>query len=118
MDRAKIVDFYLKKLDDKSFEISDVREDLERNNFEENEIKVIVQLVDNELQKKLLSISINKRANDLIYIGGIVALIGVLMTIGTYTGLIKMGSSFLIAFGPIIAGLTFLLIGITSRKRA
>ena len=60
-DRSKIVDFYLERIKDKEFEISQVRSDLEKSNFEEAEIKVIVRLVDKELQRYLLVKTSNKK---------------------------------------------------------
>lgn len=115
-DRSKIVDFYLQKVTEKGFEISEVRKDLERNKFDEAEIKVIVRLVDNELQRKLLTITQNKRANDLVSVGAILTLVGATVTMATYTGLIEMGNNFLLAFGPFFGGLSILVIGLARKK--
>jgi hypothetical protein len=117
-ERTKIVDFYLKKIADKDFEISDVRKDLERNSIDEDEIKVIVKLVDNELQRKLLTETENKRATDLVYVGAVITLIGLFITVGTYTGLIPMGDSFLIVYGPFLGGLSILFMGLARKRRA
>lgn len=95
-DRAKIIDFYLKMIADKDFEISDVRKDLERNKIDEDEIKIIVKLVDNELQRKLLTETSNKRVTDLAYVGTVITLIGLIVTEGTLIGLMPMGNSFLL----------------------
>jgi hypothetical protein len=116
-DRAKIVDFYLQKITDNDFEISEVRKDMERNKFEEEEIKIIVRLVDNELQRRLLTATSNKKATDLVYIGTVITLIGVVITVGTYTGLIPMGDSFLIVYGPFLGGLATLFTGLAKRRR-
>lgn len=95
-DRAKIIDFYLKMIADKDFEISDVRKDLERNKIDEDEIKMIVKLVDNELQRKLLTETSNKRVTDLAYVETVITLIGLIVTEGTLIGLMPMGNSFLL----------------------
>ncbi len=116
-DRAKIVNFYLEKLSDKNFEISDVRRDLEKNNFQEDEIKIIVRLVDNELQRRELIKSNNKASIDLISIGAILTSLGAGITIATYTGLINMGNSFLIVYGPFLGGLSILMTGLAKRAR-
>ena len=102
---------------DKDFEISEVRKDLEKNNFEEEEIKTIVRLVDNALQRKLQIVTNNKKANDLIYIGAITTLVGVIITVGTYTGLISMGNSYLIVYGPFLGGLSILLMGLAKKRQ-
>jgi hypothetical protein len=117
-DRAKIVDFYLQKLSDKNFEISDVRKDLEKNSFDEAEIRIIVRLVDNELQRRLFIDSHNRKSFDLVYIGAILTFLGAGFTIATYTGLINMGDSFLIAYGPFLGGLSILMTGLAKRIKS
>lgn len=116
-DRAKIIDFYLAKISDKSFEISDVRKDLERNNYPEDEIRVIVRLIDNEMQRRLDADLTNKKARDLTYFGAGVAILGLFITIATYTRLIDMGNRFIISFGPILGGLTIMFMGLARRIR-
>ncbi len=49
-----MIDHYLQRLTDKGFEIYDVRRELEKQNVEEEEIKIIVRAVDDELQARLL----------------------------------------------------------------
>jgi hypothetical protein len=116
-DRAKIIDYYFQRINNKDFEISEVRRDLEKNNYDEDEIRIIVKLVDNELQRRNLLYTNNRKANDLIYIGGTVTMIGIIITVGTYTGLIEMGNSFLIVYGPFFGGLSILLTGLAKRQR-
>ena len=114
-DRAKIVDFYLEKISDKNFEISEVRNDLERNNFDEEEIKIIVRIVDNALQRSLLEETSSRKSKNLVYVGAVITLIGLFITVGTYTGLIRMGNSFLIAYGPLLGGFSILLVGLAKK---
>ena len=116
MDRAKIVDFYLQKINEKDFDISQVRKDLEKNNIAEEDIKAIVRLVDNELQKGLVNKPVSMAPTQLIIFGGIITAAGLIITIGTFTGLIDMGNSFLIAYGPILGGISLLLSGLAKRK--
>ncbi len=116
MSRAKIVDYYIQKLDNKDFEIYDVRKELEKNNVGEEEIKVIVRLVDNELQRHLRTKTNNDRSNDWVWIGSILTVVGAGVTIATYTGIINMGNSFLIVYGPFLGGLSILLGGIARRR--
>jgi|SRR5690606_15753971 len=116
-DRAKIIDHYLQQLDNPDFEITQVRADLERNNFDEEEIRVIVRLVDNELQRRQLTGSRNKQAGELIYVGGILTALGAGFTIATYTGLINMGNSFLLVYGPFLGGLSILVAALTRKRK-
>lgn len=116
MDRAKIVDQYLSKINNKDFSIFDVRQELEKNNVDEQEIRVIVRLVDNELQRRITSKSAGDKSKEIIWFGGIITAAGLLLTIGTYTGIIEMGNYFLFAYGPILGGLSILFYGMGRRK--
>jgi hypothetical protein len=116
MDRVKIVNYFIDKIEDKNFEIHQVRQELEKNNLDEEEIRIIVRLVDNELQRRLLLNTENKRSNDLIWIGLILTAIGMGITIGTYTGIINMGDHFLITYGPFLGGLSILFGGLARSR--
>lgn len=116
MERAKIVDYYIDKINDKDFNILNVRQELENNNVDEPEIKVIVRLVDNELQRRLTTKTASNNPKELIWFGGIITVAGLIVTIGTYTGLIEMGNYFLLAYGPILGGLSILFYGLAKRK--
>lgn len=118
MDRAKIVDYYIQKIENKDFEIYQVREELTKNNFEEEEIKIIVRLVDNELQRRLRTKASDSNSNELIWIGATLTAIGAGVTIATYTGIIDMGNSFLITYGPFLGGLSILLGGFAKKKKS
>jgi hypothetical protein len=112
MSRAKLIDYYLEKSLTDDFQIDQIRKELEAKNIEDEEIKVIVRLVDNEMQKKALTKSSNQKSNELVYIGLALTIIGVGITVGTYTGLINTGNSFIIAYGPFFAGVSILLTGL------
>lgn len=116
MHRAKIVDYYIEKINDKDFSILGVRQELEKNNLDEQEIKIIVRLVDNELQRRLTTRTTSNNSKELIWFGGIITVAGLIVTIGTYTGLIRMGNYFLLAYGPILSGLSILFYGLGKRK--
>lgn len=117
MSRAKMVDYFLEKSKEPNFQIDQVRKELEKNNIPEEEIKVIVRLVDNELQAKELIGSSNNKANELIIGGALLTIIGAGITIGTYTGIIDMGNSFLIVYGPFFGGIGMLLGGWAQRRK-
>lgn len=116
MDRAKIVDFYIAKLDEPNFEISSIRPELEKNDFEEEEIRTIVKLVDNEAQRRLFTKASNSKSKELIWVGAFLTIFGAIITIGSYTGLIDMGNSYLIAYGPFFGGLATLFVGLSKNK--
>ena len=116
MDRAKIVDYFLRKLEDKNFSILDVRQELEKNNIDEEEIRVVVKLVDSELRRKITNKSSADSSREIMWLGGSITLAGLVLTIRTYTGLIDMGNYFVLAYGPILGGISILFYG-RNRKR-
>lgn len=117
MSRAGLVDFYLKKAKEDGFEIDQIRKELESQNISDDEIKIIVKLVDSEIQKSVLKSSSKNKSKELIGIGAVLTILGLVITMGTYFGLIPSGNSFLIVYGPFIAGLSLMLGGwVEARK--
>lgn len=116
MSRAKIIDYYLDKLSRQGFELHQVRQELEANKVDEEEIKAIVRIIDNELRRKALSETATRKGNELVWMGAIIAGLGALVTIGTYLGLINTGNYFIIAYGPFFAGVSVLLTGLAKRR--
>lgn len=115
-ERAKIVDFYLRRIDDSNFDLSIVRKELESNGIPKEEIRVIIRLIDSEIQRRLQVKETNRYALKMIAVGSILTGLGVVITVFTYTGLLNMGNSFLIAWGPILAGLSIVLTGLAKRS--
>jgi hypothetical protein len=117
MDRAKIVDYYMQKINDKDFNIHLLRQEMEKNNMDENEIKVIVRLVDNEVQRRARLGTENDKARQLIMFGGTIAVLSGAVTVLTYLGIINLGNYYVIAYGPFLGGLSFLFVGLAKRRR-
>lgn len=111
-ERSKIVNFYLEKVSEKGFEISDVRKDLERNNFEEEEIRMIVRLVDEEMQAQLLTAANTNRATTLIYAGVVTILIGLVFVIGPSLRV----QSRVIDYSILVMGTGLLFTGLAKRQ--
>lgn len=117
MSRAGLIDYYIKKSKEEGFEIDQVRKELEEKNVPDEEIRIITKLVDSELQKKALSTSYKNKSKEYIVAGIILTLVGFVVTFGTYLGIIEMGNSFLILYGPFIGGLSLILKGWVESKR-
>jgi len=118
MDRVKIVDFYLEKIKLNQLDLYDARKEMEKNNVEEEEIKTIIRILDNELQKRMILEHENRTAKNIIAIGVVLTSIGAIFTIGTFTGIIPMGdNSFLLAYGPFLGGLSILFGGLAKRRK-
>lgn len=117
MERAKIFDYYLQKVNDKDFDLYDARKEMEKNNIEEDEIKVIIRLLDNQIQRRLVQSSHRDKSKEIIGIGAVLTFVGASITIGTYTGIFNTGDSFLIVFGPVVVGISILVGGLSLRKK-
>ncbi len=117
MSRAGLVDYYLEKSKQEGFEIDQVRKELESKEVPEKEIRVIVKLVDSEIQKRALIKTSRNKSREFVVIGAALTIIGAGITIGTYTGIIPSGNSYLIVYGPLIVGISLLLGGWMESKK-
>lgn len=117
MSRAKIIDHYLQKINEEGFDVYQIRKELEKNNVADEEIKIIVKLVDNEVQRGLKRKMESDSVKPVILIGLILTTIGAGITIATYTGIIDMGNSFLIVYGPLFVGLSILVGGLAKQRK-
>jgi len=111
MSRAKIIDHYIEKSKEPGFEIDQIRKELEPRNIPEEEIRIIVRLVDNTMQKQITNKSDHSKNNELIWVGAFLTIFGAGITIGTYTGTIDIGNNVLIVYGPFFGGLSLLFGG-------
>ena len=112
MSQSKLIAYYIEKSNDPNFSIDQIRKELEANNVADEEIRTIVRIVDNSIQRSALTGSANKSFKDLTYMGAFLMVVGAGITIGTFTGIINMGNSFLIVYGPFFGGLSMLITGI------
>lgn len=117
MSRAKFIDYYLEKSKDPGFQIDQIRKELESNNVPDDEIKIIVKLVDANIQNRVLIKSSNGRSKEILIAGIVLTLVGAFITIGSFTGLINMGNSFFIVYGPFFGGLSMLFGGLAQRRK-
>lgn len=112
----ELVDYFLNEKR-KGMGFSEIRKILESKNIEDEKIKVIIRTIDSQIIREETIKSQNQKARELIYIGAVVTLTGLIITAGTYLGLINTGNSFLLAYGPILAGIGMLLSGVAKYKR-
>ncbi|MEO9482859.1 MAG: hypothetical protein ABJG47_05410 [Ekhidna sp.] len=117
MSRAGLVDHYIKESHKPGFEIDQIRKELESKEVPEEEIRTIFRLVDSEMQRKVLVKETRNRSKEYVGVGAVLTLIGLGITIGTYTGMVSMGNSFLLMYGPIIAGFSFMIGGWVESRR-
>ena len=117
MTRQEWIDHYLQRLSDKNFEIYQVRRELEQQNVDEVEIKQIVRAVDTELQDRMLKYATRSDGTGFVRMGAILMVIGVLLGIAVFIGVIDRGKFFIFAYGSFFGGLSVLLIGLFKKKR-
>lgn len=116
MDRARIVDYYLEKVDGRNFDLFDARKEMEKNQVDEQEIKTIIRLLDNELQRRMIYEAQNKQATAIFWVGAVITVVGAVITLGTFFDIIPMGNSFMIAYGPFLSGLAIMFSGLAKKR--
>lgn len=90
MSRAGLVDYYLEKSKEEGFEIDQIRKELELKGVPEEEIRTITLLVDNDIQRRMITKDTNQRINQSQILGVAVLLIGLVIVV--LTGSIWIGA--------------------------
>lgn len=115
-NKAQIIEHYLEKSQNKDFDLGKVRKELESYNIQGEEIKEIIKYLDNAIQKGALKKSQKQKYKEIFLAGALITLLGLTITIGTYTGWINMGDSFNIEYGLFITGVSMMVGGYTNLK--
>jgi len=116
--KENAIDFFFEKVDTKQMEFSTVRKTLEEDGFEKDDINTIVRQVDKQLIKANELRASHAMGKNMYYGGLAFALLGIVLTIGTYSGIINTGNHYLIAYGPVATGLILALSGKAKMNRA
>ena len=116
MSRIDTIDYYLDKIKNTKFELDQIRPELESKNYDPEEISLIIELVDNAIINAEISKSNNIGANELIWVGAILSIIGGIVTIGTLTNLIHSTNTIIIAYSPFVSGLSILGLGLSKKR--
>lgn len=109
--RAETIKEYFKKVDTGELDFSKLRKTLEEKNIEKEEIDIIVPLIDRKALRAIEIKADNAKGKNMFYGGLILSAIGLIVTIGTYTGLIDLKGFMIVAYGPILGGFTSAMIG-------
>ena len=110
-NRAKTIDTLFEKVDSGELEFSKLRKTLEAQNIEKSEIDIIVPFIDRQIIRATQIKAEREKGKNLFYGGLILAGVGLIVTIGTLTGLIDLKGVGIIAYGPIAGGLITSMIG-------
>lgn len=117
MTTSELVGYFVDKVQSGEITFDKVRPELVQRGIAENDIKTIVRQVDEELQNQVLSGS--SSYNQLVVVGIAVTLVGIVITVASYTGLFSSTSSYVIviAYGPVLAGIAMIFAGLRRGKR-
>jgi hypothetical protein len=116
-NRAEIIKTYFKKVDSGELEFSKLRKTLEGINIEKEEIDIIVPLIDRKALRAMEIKADNAKGKNMFYGGLILAIVGLIVTVGTFTGLINLKGFGIIAYGPIAGGLIMAMVGKAKMNR-
>lgn len=116
--KEEIINYYFQRFEEKDFEISQVRRDLEKRNIEPEEIKNMVRIVEDEFQRYIKFKSEKAKGNGMVWMGVFLMIVGVGVTFLSYRGIIDLGNRFtLFSYGPFLGGLSLIFIGRSKRLR-
>jgi hypothetical protein len=122
--------YFLQKSKEKNFDISSIRKEMVAAGQPEEEIKSVVNAIDEvlvqraiakngpEWYQKLKASGFSLSGNGLLVIGGILIALGVVQTVISYFKYVAgYNEMFFIHYGPMIWGMFILLIGAARRSR-
>lgn len=116
-NRAETIKNFVEKIVSGQMDFSDLRKTLENQGLESDEVNVVVRQVDKRAMRAAQMKEINTNGKNLLYGGLILAILGLILTIGTYTGLIDLEGIGILAYGPIASGLIIAMVGKSQMDR-
>lgn len=96
---------------------SEIRRLLKEKQLDEETIAVIIRNIDKQVLRDEGLKHQRQKARELIGIGLFIVAAGLVVTVGTYTGFIKMGHSFMLAHGPVLGGLGVFFAGLGKYRK-
>lgn len=117
MTTSELVQFFIDKVQRGEITFDKVRPELIQRGLTEDEIKTIVRQVDDELQIRL--ISGQNPSPQLIVIGIVILVVGLILTVGVYAGLFSSIRSYIALFGyvPIVAGIAMIFVSLKRKRK-
>ena len=101
----------------KGTDFSEIWKKLEIMNITDEHKKIIIRNIDNQILRENYFAVKKQRANEVFYSGLALTILGFLYTLSTYLGIIQMGNSFVIVYGPVIGGISLLVAGYNIKRR-
>ena len=118
MSDEELIHHYATKVSKGEITFDKVRPQLEQQGFEETRIKQIVRRVDDEVQAALVRQSTASSLDNAIRFGIALIVIGVIVVLGSLTRFFSASNNYMVvfAYGPIVAGLVLVVMGIRRKK--
>lgn len=116
MTTSELVQLFVDKIQRGEITFDKVRPELMSRGMAENEIRMVVRQVDEELQNRLLSGQ--KFSPQLIVVGTVILALGLVLTIGIHAGLFSSIRSYVALFGyiPIVSGIAMIFVALKRRR--
>lgn len=115
MTKHEIIEHYYHEVKNgMSFET--VRNQLSQSNFSPEEIKFIIREIDNSLIYNDFKKQDKSSRNEFLRLGIFLTGLGLLITISTFFGIVNLGNQFILAYGPIIAGISVIIYSKSARR--
>jgi hypothetical protein len=95
-------------------EFSAIRTEMQKRGIESEVINVVMRSLNNKILQNNLKQLQHKNVNSLVYIGLSLAGIGLILMNLTYSGMVRMGTHYIVPYGAIIGGFGIFLKGLAS----
>lgn len=115
--RKEYVAEYCDKIRSGKLDYTKLRNVLESKIKNEEDISIIMERVDRDLKRAEIADLERTKGKQMFYGGLAIMIGGILITVGTYMGVIDLGDRFLIAYGPTLAGLGMALVGLVKMNK-
>ena len=102
-DITNIIDSYLSRKEN-GMDFSEIRKELNARNLDADKIKFIIREIDNQTLFKEQNKTLKVNSKAIKVIGLVLMFGGVFVTLVTFLGVIDLGGSYIIAYGPIVSG--------------
>lgn len=103
--RAQTIDQSFQSIQSGEIEFSQLRSSLEKAKLAPEEVSLVVRQVDKQIQQAAIYKARRAQGRN-IYLGGLIfSLLGLLVSVGTFLGLVGNGQYFIVAYGPLLSGL-------------
>lgn len=110
-DHAHTIAHFVDEIRAGRMELSDIRRRLEQDGIPDQVIREIFIAVDDQLMRHMLKDAANSRNRNMMYGGLALCGSGLLITLGTFFGMMDMKGYYIVAYGPVLSGAGMAFVG-------